>query len=325
VKKILVIQTAFIGDVILATSVLEKLHVCFPHSQLDILVRNGNETLFDQHPYIHKCLVWNKTNGKYKSLFSLIKTIRKEKYDYVINLHRFASSGIITALSKGTTKIGFDKNPFSFLFTNSIKHEIGNGMHEVERNQLLIKEITDADYAAPKLYPSLKNYEKVNDLIENSFVCMAPSSVWATKQLPILKWVELCNRIPSHVSIYFLGAKSDKELCDKIINSSSHNNFKNLCGQLNLLDSCALMKNATMNYVNDSAPLHLASAMNAAVTAFFCSTVPEFGFTPLSEQSLVVEVKDKLNCRPCGLHGFKKCPKEHFKCGNEININQLEI
>jgi heptosyltransferase-2 len=76
-----------------------------------------------------------------------------------------------------------------------------------------------------------------------------------------------------------------------------------------------------MNYVNDSAPLHLSSAMNAPVTAFFCSTVPEFGFTPLSEESNIVEVKQKLTCRPCGLHGYKKCPEGHFKCGNDIAID----
>jgi len=150
-NKILVIQTAFIGDVILATSVLEKLHEKFLNARLDILVRNGNEILFDHHPYINQCIVWNKTNGKYKSLFSLISQIRKTKYDIVINLHRFASSGFITIFSDSKNKIGFDKNPFSFLFTKKVKHQIGNGLHEVERNHLLISEITD---------PKLNNLKK---------------------------------------------------------------------------------------------------------------------------------------------------------------------
>jgi heptosyltransferase-2 len=320
-NKILVIQTAFIGDVILATSVLEKLHEKFLNARLDILVRNGNEILFDHHPYINQCIVWNKTNGKYKSLFSLISQIRKTKYDIVINLHRFASSGFITIFSDSKNKIGFDKNPFSFLFTKKVKHQIGNGLHEVERNHLLISEITDPKFAMPKLYPSQINYERVKQLKEaGSYVCMAPSSVWATKQLPIQKWIDLCNKTADGICIYLLGAKSDIELCDKIISSSKNKNIKNLCGKLNLLDSCALMQNATMNYVNDSAPLHLSSAIDAPVTAFFCSTVPEFGFTPLSKKSTIIQVNEKLNCRPCGLHGFKKCPEGHFKCGNNINV-----
>ena len=79
-----------------------------------------------------------------------------------------------------------------------------------------------------------------------------------------------------------------------------------------------------MNYVNDSGPLHIASAMNAPVTSFFCSTVPDFGFGPLADQSKIVQVKEKLPCRPCGLHGHNSCPKGHFKCGNDISISEIE-
>jgi heptosyltransferase-2 len=78
-----------------------------------------------------------------------------------------------------------------------------------------------------------------------------------------------------------------------------------------------------MNFVNDSAPMHFASAVNAPVTAIFCSTVPDFGFGPLSEDSAVVEVRSGLSCRPCGLHGYRECPEKHFKCAYEINMNEL--
>ena len=85
-----------------------------------------------------------------------------------------------------------------------------------------------------------------------------------------------------------------------------------MAGRLSFLESAALMKNAEMNYVNDSAPLHMASAMDAPVTAMFCSTVPYFGFTPLSADSIVLETWKQLDCRPCGLHGKKVCPKGTF-------------
>ena len=97
----------------------------------------------------------------------------------------------------------------------------------------------------------------------------------------------------------------------------------NLCGKLSLLQSAALIKNAEMNYVTDSAPMHLASAMDASTTTIFCSTIPDFGFGPLASNSKVVETKEKLNCRPCGLHGFKKCPEKHFKCANNILIQDI--
>ncbi|MEO8761655.1 MAG: glycosyltransferase family 9 protein [Bacteroidia bacterium] len=319
-KKILVIQTAFIGDAILASAALESLHKAFPQAELHILVRNGNETLFENHPYLKKVWVWNKKENKIKNLFKIISEIRKEKFDWLINLHRFVSSGIITVLSNAKITAGFDKNPLSFLFTYREKHVIGNGSHEVQRNHLLLKKYINADFSNPKLYPSVTNTEKINQYTQQTFVCMAPASVWFTKQLPKHKWIELCNLTNPNTNICLLGAKGDEALCNEIKNASTHKNIQVLCGKLSLLDSCALMTKATMNYVNDSAPLHLASAVNANVTAYFCSTVKEFGFYPLSDNTKIVEAFPAPPCRPCGLHGYKECPKGHFKCGNEIVI-----
>jgi ADP-heptose:LPS heptosyltransferase len=321
-KKILVIQTAFIGDAILATSVLEKLHEYYPLAQLDILVREGNETLFTDHPYLTKVLAWKKKENKYKNLFSLVAKVREQKYDLLVNLHRFGSSGFITAFSGAKLKVGFDKNPFSILFDRKYKHEIGNGKHEVERNHELIKEFTDSTFAMPKLYPTQVNEDKTALFKTQDYVCMAPSSVWFTKQLPLEKWVELCSIQPASTIIYLLGAKSDITLCEEIRKRSSHSDIRILAGKLDFLDSCALMRDAKMNYVNDSAPLHLASAMNAPVTAFFCSTVPAFGFTPLSPHSKTIEITETLECRPCGLHGHRNCPKGHFKCAWNIDVKR---
>jgi ADP-heptose:LPS heptosyltransferase len=80
-----------------------------------------------------------------------------------------------------------------------------------------------------------------------------------------------------------------------------------------------------MNYVNDSAPMHFASAVNAPVTAVYCSTIPEFGFGPLSDNSHVVEIDKPLYCRPCGLHGYSSCPEKHFRCALEIENDQLMV
>ncbi len=295
----------------------------FPSSTVDFLVRKGNESLYLEHPFLTQTLVWDKQEGKYKSLFRLLKTIRKQKFDTVINLHRYASSGFLTAFSKARYTSGYDKNPFSFLFDNKSKHKIGDGRHEIERYNDLIESITDKTIAKPKLYPTFKQFSKIEHLVEKPFVCMAPSSVWFTKQLPKHKWVELCNSIPENTFIYLLGGPNDKELCEEIKNSTSHLATEILAGHLSLLESCELMKHAKMNYVNDSGPLHLASAGNSPTTAFFCSTVPAYGFYPLAYNSTVIEVSN-LDCKPCGLHGYKVCPKNNFKCGNEIKLPLLK-
>ena len=321
-KNILVIQTAFIGDAILATSILEKLHHSFPEARISLLVRKGNESLFQAHPFLSEVLVWNKNEGKYASLFNTLKQVKALKFDMVINLHRFASSGFITAFSGVKYKVGYSANPFSFMFSKKVKHVIGDGRHETARYNELIEDITDKTVSKPKLYPTPQDFDIVQKYKTGKYVCMSPSSVWRTKQLPEAKWIELCNGLPEDITIYLLGSKSDMGTCNSLKSKLKHQNSKVLAGELTLLQSSALIKDAQMNYVNDSAPLHLASATNAPVTAFFCSTVPAFGFTPLSDNSKIVEVKN-LECRPCGLHGVKDCPLGHFKCGFDIDVKNL--
>jgi lipopolysaccharide heptosyltransferase II len=321
-KKILVIQTAFIGDAILATGIIEKLHQYYTETEIHFLVRKGNESLFENHPFLRQVLVWDKSK-KYSDLWRLLQAIRKEKFDVAINLQRFGATGLLTGFSGATKTIGFEKNPFFFLFSESYPHEIQNSKHEVERNHELIKNITDNHFEKPKLYPSEKDINLISKYTENPFVCIAPASVWFTKQLPEEKWVELINKTNSAYTIFILGSKADNDLAQRIIDAAPNKNVVNLCGKISLLQSAVLMKLATMNYVNDSAPLHLASSVNAPVTAFFCSTIPEFGFGPLSENSQVIQTEEKLICRPCGLHGKKACPEGHFKCGKSINISSV--
>lgn len=187
--KILIIQTAFIGDVVLATPIIEKLHRFFPTAQIDFLVRKGNEALLGNHPYLRQVLVWNKKTAKYKNFYKLLKTIRQEKYDTVVNIQRFLSTGVLSAFSKGNMVIGFRKNPMSFLFNKKLPHEL-NGTHEVNRNLSLIEHLTDDSFEMPKLHPTKAIYERVttdviNRIAKNQpFVTIAPSSVWFTKQLP---------------------------------------------------------------------------------------------------------------------------------------------
>jgi len=325
-KKILIIQTASIGDVILTTPILEKLHYIYKDAMIDFLLKKGIESLFIAHPFIHQLIFWDKKSNKYKNLFNIIKQIRKEKYDIVINVQRFASSGIITGLSGAETTIGFNKNPFAMFFTKKIKHKIGKqyqGIHEIDRNLELLADLDTDKKFTVRLYPSEKDFATINKYKDTTYICVAPASLWNTKQYPKEKWIEFINKVKPDYKIYLLGSKHDIELCNEIINATTNQNTFNLAGKLSMLESAALMKDAKMNFVNDSAPLHLASSMNAHVTAVFCSTITEFGFGPLSDDSAVIETSERLDCRPCGLHGYKECPEKHFKCAMTITKEQL--
>ena len=252
----------------------------------------------------------------------LIKEIRKTEYDHLINVQRFASTGLITCLAKAKEKIGYNKNPLSWCFDRKVAHRLDN-VHEVDRLQDLIAHLTDNESTKPRLYPTQAHQTEIEPYTEGDFVCIAPTSVWSTKQWPAEKWVELIGSISSNLNIHLLGGPRDRDACEAIKQASEHKNVTNLSGDLSLLASAALIAKAKMNFVNDSAPLHLASSTNAPVRAVFCSTVPSFGFGPLSNNGKIIETELDLDCRPCGLHGKSACPEGHFNCAKSIEVERM--
>lgn len=326
--RILVIQTAFLGDVVLATGVLETLRHHHPEAELGFLLRKGNEAVLEGHPFLSRLWVWNKKRSKFSSLWRIIREIRDWKPDAVVNLHRFFNSGLVTVLSGAGYSTGFRDNPLSFLFTRSFQHVVGKKgdatfPHETDRNHQLLSGWCGGAAGVPRIYPGRETRERIAHLQSGPYVCMAPASVWFTKQWPAANWVALLNQIPDNFRIYLLGGPQDAGLCGHIRDSGGQSRVVSLAGKLSIPESAALMQGATENYVNDSGPLHLASAVGAPVTAIFCSTIPEFGFGPLGSKSRIIETSLTLSCRPCGLHGKKKCPEGHFRCAPETDSGQF--
>lgn len=325
-EKILVIQTASIGDVILVTSLLEKLHHKFPAAQLDLVVKNPNQQLFENHPFVNEVWVWDKRKDKYSNLLRICFGIRRQKYDVVLCVQRFFSAGLMMALSGAKHRIGFDKNPLAFCFTKRKPHLIRKGIHEIDRNISLLDHVWCKNAPKPELYPSGKDFASVSKYTCRTYHTISPCSLWNTKTLQQDKWIELCKHILTQTAgtnIYLLGSPADREKCERICEVLCSERVTNLCGELTFLQSAALMKTAKMNFVCDSAPLHLCSAVDAPVTAVFCCTTPDFGFGPLSSDSLVVEADPAPDCKPCGLHGAKACKKGDFLCSKNIDMAKL--
>lgn len=322
--KILLIQTAFIGDVILATALLEALHTQLPQAELHFLLQKGNESLFLGHPYLKKTWVFDKKRNKIAHLYQLGKALKAERFSTVINLHRFLSSGILSYLSGAPCRIGFNKNPLSWSYTHLVKHNFEPNMHEIDRNLSLLTPLfkTAVERTLPKLYPTLTDLEVATTSCQGPYVTISPASVWFTKQYPLGKWQELIKGLPSGFKVYLLGGKADADLCNKLVESDKLGRSYSLAGSVSLLQSAAIMKGAKMNYVNDSAPMHLASSQGAPISVMYCSTVPSFGFGPLSPKSYIFQSAEALSCKPCGLHGHATCPQKHFKC-SEIDPNLI--
>jgi heptosyltransferase-2 len=328
-KKVLVIQTAFMGDCVLATALLESLHAANPDLELHFLINEQHKALFIGHPYLKKLWTWDKKN-KYKNLYRLIKSIRAERFGAVINAQRFAATGLITLFSGAAIKVGFDKNPLSGYFDLVVPHTFENGLHEVARNhQLLETAISDCAPAKPRLYPTEAVRKELEQFTMGAYITISPMSVWPTKTYPIAKWVDLLKVIPAKYKVYLLGGPADFEGCTHLVEEAKQAGvsltIEIMAGKLSFQGSAVLMESAAMNYMNDSGPVHLASAVNAPQVLVYCSTTPFLGFGPLSDNGVFVETEEVLPCRPCGITGKKECPLQHFNCAIGIKTSQFPI
>lgn len=326
-RQVLIIQTAFTGDVILALPLAQRIREEWPEAIIHFLVRKGNENLLEHNPAIDTIWVWDKRQNKISNLFSLVSQLRQFHFDLALNCQRFFSTGLLMFLLKAKEKRGFSENPLSNFYSQKFPHTLSskgtqNPIHEVSRNLSLLSGLMPTKIIPPKIVPTLEELNKVKSLIpEGKWIVLAPASVWFTKQWPLERWKELISLLPDDFIPILVGAPGDYELAEQVLINKKGG--QNLCGKLSLRESAALMFLAHRVVCNDSAPLHLASAVSAPISAVFCSTIPEFGFYPLSPDSIIIQEAQGLTCRPCGLHGKKSCPESHFKCGFSISAQQV--
>lgn len=326
-RAVLIIQTAFTGDVVLALPLAQRIRREWPDATIHFLVRKGNENLVENHPAIDRVWIWDKKHNKGANLRKLIRDLREISFDLAVNCQRFFSTGLLMFLLRAKVKTGFRENPMAWCYTRSFPHtRSGKGMsdsiHEVDRNLSLLTGLMSTEREIPHLEPTPAEMEKVRALVPVSdYLVLAPASVWFTKQWPEARWKELVATLRETCIPVIIGGPGDRELGDRVL--GSHPSGINLCGKLTFRESAALMAGARRVICNDSAPLHLASAVGAPVTGIFCSTIPGFGFYPLSPDSVIMQENTGLDCRPCGLHGKKSCPKGHFQCGWNITVEAV--
>ncbi|MCS6981912.1 MAG: glycosyltransferase family 9 protein [Flavobacteriales bacterium] len=328
-KKILLIQTAFPGDVVLSLGAAETLHGLFPEAAIHYLVREGCETILEGHPFIVRTWAWKKSS--WSSFWKVVIALRREKFDVAIVFQRFARSGLLALLSGSACIVGYAENPFSPFFQFRIHYfnketKMPAASHEWVRCCKLVSlpwNIPETHFSKPKLYPPTSQVLSKWGLEPAQYVVCAPGSVWFTKRMPLPKWEELVRRISTRWRIVFLGGREEQPLCEALAKVAGVHRSLNLAGATSFLESAAIMEKAVLSIVQDSAPLHLASAVNAPVCAVFGSTVPAFGFGPLSTVAFVVETSEHLECRPCGLHGHTRCPKLHFRCMETISLDSI--
>lgn len=326
-KKILLIQTAFIGDAILTLPLIQYLKSSFKECEITVLAIPSTSLIFENSNYVANVIIFDK-KGKDKSLVSyikLIKKIRKLNFDEVFSPHRSFRSTLLSFFSNAEQTFGFNTASFSFLYKKKIKYE--KKYHEVKRNLSLAEfNFQKNDW---RILPKI-NFDKINkdsidkifNNIEKKIIALAPGSVWQTKVYPKKYFIEVAKYLVNKdYYLLLIGGEDDVNVC-KEIQDEIKENILSLAGKFSIVESIYLLTKCEILICNDSSPTHMAMAADIPVLTIYCSTVPDFGFYPYNQKGKYISF-DELNCKPCGIHGYKVCPLKTFDCGFKLTPKKV--
>jgi heptosyltransferase II len=312
----LVIQTAFLGDVVLTTPLLSVL--AERHGPVDVVTTAAAGSLLAHHPAVRDVVRYDKhgMDRGWKPFRRLATELRARGYDRVYLPHRSFRSALLARWSGARERIGFADSPAALTYTSRVP-PLRKG-HEVER-LLTLAGVRPGD-AAPPVSLGLAPTDLAaagawlaSHGVGSDFVAIAPGSVWATKRWPY--YAELAAGLDRTSVI--VGGAEDTELADAIV-KAARGRAISAAGALSLRGSAALIQRAAVLVTNDSAPLHLATAVGTPIVAVFGPTVSEFGFGPRRAGDIVLG-HDELPCRPCSTHGPPVCPLGHHRCMRDLS------
>jgi len=321
-EKILIIQTAFLGDLILSTGFFRRIKEKYPNSHLTLLINKGTESLLEGNPYLNEVIPIDKKKTFKNPYFFLKFLISLQKYNFTLcfSPHFSHRSSIISYFSGAKIRIGYFESGFSFLHTKRYHRPI-KGPHEVEKLFYLLDE---SNILKPEIHIKEVQIIEIKEAINKlpSYIVIAPSSLWETKRMPITKFRELIHLILKNTPYLpvIIGSKNDKYLAQSLVDEFG-SNILDLTGKTNLIELSYVISKSKCVISNDSSPIHIASAFNIPTIAIFGATIPDFGYTPLSDKTYISQIE--LECRPCGIHGGRICPKKHFKCMIEQDIDLI--
>lgn len=317
-ERILVVQTAFLGDVILSTPFFRALGEVFPKAKVDVVTIPSTRPLLQYHPGIRRIWTFEKRNLLRKGIdfFRLVHTFRKEKYDLAFSLQLHLTSSLLLLASGIPVRVGFRRQQ---LLTLPIS--LPKGLSVRERYLYLLSPWQDSgwDPRTELFWSSVEEYKASNVLQQfhssgKFLLGIAPGSIWPTKRWPVDYYRILVGKLSGHgIDVFLFGGPGDFSLCEMVRGKSR---AVNLAGQLSVLESAALIQKCDLFISNDSAPMHMANAVGTPVIGIFGPTVRRFGCYPFGPYDEVLEID--LPCRPCSKHGTKRCPQGHFLCMREI-------
>jgi len=328
--RILVIQTAFIGDIILTTPMLRAVKKRYPHASVDVLVTPRTAELLIGNPHIDEIMTYDK-RGEARGIVNFLRVaraLRRHVYEVALLPHRSWRSAFLAFCAHIPDRIGFDASPASVLYTHTVTYQ--RDVHETERNLHLLSPLgLNAADPTPEIHTSRDDEERAREHLKMDaadegriVVGVGAGSVWPTKRWLPEGFADVADRLIAErgADVILFGGPDDVDVCNRIASAMKHRPLI-AAGRLSLRESAALIARCRVFVSNDTGLMHLAAAVRVPVVAIFGATVPAFGFAPYGDMHTIIE--KTLPCRPCGTHGTRRCTEGTFACMREIHPGEV--
>ena len=319
VVKLLIIRLSSIGDIVLTTPLVRCLKKQLEHAEVHFLTKKQYEPVVKYNPYIDKVWLYHQ------NLHELMDELKKEEFHYVFDLHHnlrtLRIKNHLRALSFSFNKLNIEKWLIVNFNINRLpdKHIVDryletSAIFGVKNDNFGLDYFTGPD---DEILP-----DGIMSLLPEKFLAMCIGAQHFTKKAPAEKLAGICDHSP--LPVILLGGKDDEEEAVNIVSHSIKKNVTNLAGKLSLNQSAILVRKSQAVVTHDTGLMHIAAAYKKIIFSLWGNTIPEFGMYPYQpgEGSTIFEVKG-LACRPCSKIGFRKCPRKHFKCMNELNAEEI--
>ncbi|MGQ9818728.1 MAG: glycosyltransferase family 9 protein [Candidatus Kapaibacteriales bacterium] len=318
-RNIGIIQTAFIGDLILSVYLAEIIKHSHPRSNIIFVSNSKFGEVLKVFSLIDKVILYDKknTHSGWEGLKIIANELKKHECDLMLSPHRSFRSAILTLLTHPRLSIGYKNASLAFLYNSRVPYL--PYLHEIERIMSLLSIFEDIQIPneLPKI--SLSFSQEAQNFVENILsidkscknIIIAPGSAWKTKQWKTNYFKIVAKKLTQlNYNVFITGTKDETNICEEIAHESG---AIPLAGKISLEELLFLISLSSLLITNDSSPSHFATLTNTPCITIYGPTIPEFGFYPRSSKSAVIEIKD-LKCRPCSIHGYNKCPLKQHQC-----------
>jgi heptosyltransferase-2 len=329
-QRLLVIQTAFLGDAVLTLPFLNALKDRFPRAAVSVLCTPEVAEVFEGHPAVAETLRFDKRKKDkgWGALRRVARELRGRNYPVVFLPHRSLKSALIAWMAGVPKRIGFSSSQGRWLLTDSIPFKWG--VHDADRNLALLNAVgVQKSTGELTLRPDSAACDRLAERLsaagvqsQDRILGINAGSVWPTKRWMAEGFAAVADRVIREcgMKVIFFGGPADAPTVRNVLEAMKEKAI-NWVGQTQLRELIAGVSRCTVFLTNDSGPMHIAVATQVPTVAIFGPTTRELGFFPYGPGHIVIE-KD-LACRPCGLHGAKKCPLEHFQCMRTITPDEV--